>query len=351
MKLTKKLIYLTIALVALLLTACTAQISGGFPSGAVVNQDTLYISSGVAVHAVKPDGSQIWRYPEKVDTAKTFFAAPAVSNGQVIVGDYQNSVFSLDAATGVEKWSFAEAKERYIASPVVVGEKILAANADGHVYALDQGGKLLWKFATKAALWATPAFDKDHIYVPSMDHFLYSVSIADGTQTWATDLAGPMIAAPLLKDGILYVGTLANKVSAVEASSGKELWSFVTQGNVWASPVINEGLVYVGDASSKVYAINAKDGTQTWQTDAPGPVIASPGVMTSGLAFVDETGDVFVVGFQNDRAWTDKITNGKLYSSPIVYGDKLVVPVYQGDNFLVTYDFTGRKGWTFAVPK
>jgi outer membrane protein assembly factor BamB len=352
MKLTKESIILAIALVPLLLTACTAQISGGFPAGAVVNQDILYISSGVAVLAVKSDGSQIWRYPDKVDTSKSFFAAPVVINGQVVVGDYQNSIFSLDAASGVEKWSFKDAKGRYIASPVIVGDKIIAANADGNVYALDQIGNKLWKFTAKAGLWATPAFDAGHVYVPSMDHFLYSINASDGSLAWATDLGGPMVGAPFLsKDGILYVGTLANKITAVEASSGKELWHFPTVGSVWAMPVYNDGMIYVGDASNKIYALNAKDGTQVWQTDAAGPVIASAGVLPTGLVFVGDTGDVFVVGFQNERAWTDKIINGKLYSTPIVYGDRLVVPVYQGDNFLVTYDFTGRKGWTFAVPK
>ena len=352
MKLTKKSIFLAIALVPLLLTACTAQISGGFPSGAVVNQDTLYISSGVAVLAVKSDGSQIWRYPDKVDTSKSFFAAPVVINEQVVVGDYQNSIFSLDAATGVEKWSFKDAKGRYIASPVVVGDKIIAPNADGNVYALDQTGKQLWKFTAKAGLWGTPASDTGHVYVTSMDHFLYGINTADGSQAWATDLGGPMMAAPLLtKDGILYVGTLGNKIAAVEASSGKVLWNFETVGSVWAMPVYNEGVIYVGDASNKIYALNAKDGSQAWQTDAPGPVIASPGVLPTGLVFVSDTGDVFLVGFQNERGWTDKLSNGKLYSTPIIFGDRLVVPVDQGDNFLVTYDFTGRKGWTFAVPK
>ncbi len=90
MKLTKKLIFLAIVLVGLLLTGCAAQITGGFPSGAVANQDTLYISSGTAVLAIKPDGSLIWRYPEKEDPNKTFFAAPAFANGQVCVGDYKN---------------------------------------------------------------------------------------------------------------------------------------------------------------------------------------------------------------------------------------------------------------------
>lgn len=351
MKLTKKLIVLAIGLVALLLSACTSQITGGFPSGAVVNQETLFISSGGAVLAVKPDGSQVWRYPEKLDANKTFFAAPAVVNGLVVVGDYQNSLFALDAASGTEKWSFTEAKGRYIASPVVIGDKIVAANADGSLYAVDLNGKLVWKFSAQGSLWGTPAADKDHIYLPSQDHFLYSINAADGTQAWATNLGGPMIAAPFLsKEGVLYVGTLGDKVLAVEASSGVQLWSFAAQGHVWASPVLNNNLVYVGDAGSKIYAINAKEGSLAWQTDAPGPVIAAPGVMTSGLAFVTESGDVLVVGFQNEKSWTDKI-NGKLYSSPIVYGDRLVVPVYQGDNFLVTYDFTGRKGWTFAAPK
>lgn len=351
MKLKKISIVLLLSLVAVLLAACTAPLTGGFPL-ATVNQDTLFASVGPAVVALKADGTQLWRYPEKVDASKMFFAAPLVLNNQVIVGDYQNILFALDPANGLEKWAFKDAKGRYLAAPVVVGDKIVAGNTDGNVYALDATGKLLWKFSGKAGFWSTPQASQDIIYVGSMDHMLYAIKAGDGTQLWAADLGASALAAPLLtKEGAIYVGTLDSQLLKLNASDGAISARYATKGAIWAAPVVKDNLLYIGDLSNTIYALNLADLSLAWSGDAPGPILAAPGVTPNGLLFVCETGDVLMVGFQNERSWTDKVSSGKLYSSPVVLGERLVIPVQQGDPTLLTYDFSGRKGWTLPVPK
>jgi outer membrane protein assembly factor BamB len=356
MKLKKITIFMLLIVVGLLASACTASISGGFPSG-TVDQDVLYLSAGNSVVAVKSDGSQVWRYPDKVDAAKSFYAMPAVLDGQVIVGDYQSqggALISLDAANGTEKWTFADAKGRYIGSPVIVGGKIVAPNSEGSIYALDMTGQQLWKFSGKAGFWSAVVPNKEQtvVYAASMDHYLYAINVSDGKQVWAVDLGGPMLASPALADdGMLYVSTIGSQVIAVDSSTGSVGWKFDANGAVWSTPATKDGVLYFGDVSNKIFAVNAKDGSQVWSGDAPGPVYATPAVIPDGLVYVCETGDVFVVGYDGGRSWTDKVSNGTLYSTPAVLGDQLIIPVDKGDSLLVTYDFTGRKGWTFAPIK
>lgn len=339
--------------VALLSSACTAMISGGFPSG-TVEQDVLYMSGGTGVAAIHSDGSQVWRYPETVDAAKTFYAVPAIVDGQVIIGDYQNTLFSLDAANGTEKWNFAEAKGRYIASPTIVGDKVIAPNGEGSIYALDLTGKKLWKFLGKAGFWSAVVSNKEQtiVYAASMDHTLYAINVRDGTQVWAVDLGSPMLAKPALADdGMLYVGTIGSQIIAVNSSSGSVSWKFDANGAVWSTPYLKDSVLYFGDISNKVFAVNAKNGSLVRAEDAPGPVYATPAAIPTGLVYVCETGDVFMVGYDGVRSWTDKVSNGKLYSTPVVLGERVIIPVDTGDSLLVTYDFTGRKGWTFAPIK
>ncbi len=359
MKLNKIFLVVVLFLAAVLVSACTgAPITGGFPT-AVLSQDTLYVAGGPGVLALRPDGTQIWRYPAQVDANKNFFAAPLVVNNEVIVGDYQTEqsvLFGLDATTGAEKWSFKGAKGRYIAGAVAVDDKILAANADGNLYALDRMGNQVWMFATKAGIWAAPLVNKNVVYVASLDHMLYALNASNGSQIWVSDLGAPALAAPALgTDGVIYVGTLGNKVLAVNPEQGKILWSAETKGTVWATPVLKDGMLYVGDLSGKIFAFNTKDGTQAWTADANSssvcPITSAPGVIPSGLVYVCETGEVVVVGFQNERLWTDKVASGKLYSSPVVVGERLVIPAQTGDPLLVTFDLSGRKGWTFAAIK
>ncbi len=339
--------------VAFLASACTTMISGGFPSG-TVEQNVLYLSTGNAVVAIKSDGSQLWQYPEKVDSAKSFYAQPVLLDGQVIVGDYQNTLFSLDPATGAEKWNFAEAKGRYIASPTIAGNTIIAPNGVGSIFALDMNGKQLWKFTGKAGFWSAAVANKDNtvVYIASLDHTLYAINVSSGTQVWAVDLGSPMLAAPALADnGMLYVGTIGSQIIAVDSANGAVGWKFDANGAIWSTPYLKDGILYFGDIGSKIFAVNAADGTQTWSGDAPGPVYATPADISSGLIFVCETGDVFMVGYDGGRSWTDKVSNGKLYSTPVVLGEQVVIPVEKGDSLLVTYDFTGRKGWTLAPIK
>jgi outer membrane protein assembly factor BamB len=350
MKLKKISIVLLLSLVAVLLAACTAPLTGGFPL-ATVSQDTLFASVGPAVVALKADGTQLWRYPDKVDANKTFFGAPLVTSSQVIVGDYQNSLFALDPSSGVEKWNFPDAKGRYIASPVVAGDRIIAANADGNVYALDLTGKQVWKFSGKAGFWSTPLVDNNLIYAASMDHMLYALKASDGTQLWAADLGASALANPVLSKGVIYIGTLGSQLVSVNAGNGEVSNRYDTKGAVWAAPVIKDNLVYVGDLSNTIYALRIEGLQLDWSGDAPGPILAAPGVTPDGMLFVCETGEILMVGFKNERSWTDKVANGKLYSSPVVLGDRLIVPVQQGDPILLTYDFSGRKGWTLPVPK
>jgi outer membrane protein assembly factor BamB len=354
MKLNKIVFVIMLSLIAVLASACTPTVTGGFPAAAV-SQDSLYVSGGPAVLALKADGTQIWRYPEKNDANKTFYAPPLVVNNMVVIGDYQNVLYALDAnstSVGVEKWSFKDAQGRFIGGAAAGGDKIFAPNADGNLYALDQTGKLLWKFSGKAGFWSMPVVDKDVVYVASMDHNLYALKASDGSLVWTADLGASSLATPLLSsDGLLFVGTLGNKLVAVDAASGTVKWTFGTSGAVWATPVIKDGVVYFGDLGNKIYALSSKEGTVTWSGDAPGPVVAAPAVTASGMVFVCETDEVLMVGFQNERSWTSKVANGKLYSPVVVLGEHLVIPVQSGDPLLVTYDISGHNGWTFAAPK
>ena len=73
-------------------------------------------------------------------------AEPLIVGEQLILGDYGAKLTSISIRDGVENWQFAGAKGRYIDSPLLVGELLIAPNADNNVYAVDLDGKLVWTF-------------------------------------------------------------------------------------------------------------------------------------------------------------------------------------------------------------
>lgn len=316
----------------------------------------IYVSYNSHVHAVNSDGSVAWVYPVEADRNKVFYAAPTLMGDQVFVGDFTHTFYSLNRQTGAENWSFAEAKDRYIGKPLAIESAglVLVPNADHHLYAIDGSGQLKWKFTTGDPVWAQPVTDGQRAYAASMDGYLYAINLGDGSQVWSANLGAAVVySLALSEDGShLYAGTLGNEVLSVDAQTGTIAWRQKTDGGVWGRPVFHEDLLIFGDETGKIYALNASDGAQRWSLDAGGSIISSGAIMDGeGIAFPTEDAGVVAVDFNGTKLWTQAV-NGKLYSNPVYAGNRLVVPVTQGeDNLLmVALNSNGTLAWAYNQP-
>ena len=158
---------MVLVITGILLSSCTGALSASSWPGVVASQDTAYVSYTPGVFAVQlTNGSLAWRYPDKADNAKQFFAPPAIADTLVVAGDYANNLYGLDAKTGALKWTFTGAKGRWIGGPLVVNNLILAPNADNSLYALNFNGSLQWKFSQSShALWSSAGNGwQNHLY-------------------------------------------------------------------------------------------------------------------------------------------------------------------------------------------
>ena len=92
-----------------------------------------------------------------------FFATPVLTaDGQLLIGSAgtkDHPFVSLDPATGKEKWAepFNDNEGAWLASPLVLNDKIYAPNTDGFLYILDMNGKQVADpIELGGALWAAP---------------------------------------------------------------------------------------------------------------------------------------------------------------------------------------------------
>jgi len=308
-----------------------------------------------SIYAIKAsDGSLAWRYPEKPETSVTYYAPPAVTGDQIIAGSYASTVSSINIPTGsqygTERWRYKDNKGRDIGGALVINDLILVPSSDYNLYALDMQGGLRWKFKANHGLWACPTSDGELAYVPSMDHYLYAVSLKDGGLVWKVDLGAAAVAGVELNEGVLYLGTLGKQVLAVNAKDGQVVWKVATDGMVWNQPVYHDGAIFIGDMNGSLYALDVKTGAQKWKLNAGGPVIATAALLPEGVVFVDENGGVKMINFNGEIVWTRSI-NGKLYTSPVVAGERVVLGVTGGDHLLVALDLRGNDLWSFDLPK
>ncbi len=347
-------IIVTICILALLLTSCTG--SGTTASswgGAIVADSAVYFANGTQVYSLRLDnGATNWVYPAKVSATRLFLAAPVLAGDQLLLGDYTNLLTSLDSRDGTtENWVFNKAKGKYIDSPLVVGEIIVAPNADNNLYALDLDGKLKWTFAAEGALWAQPASDGELVFVPSMDHYLYAVDLNTGLEKWKIDLKASLVARPTLVDGIIYTGNLDGDVFAVDSKKGELLWGPVkVGGGVWAAPNLVDGKLFFGDQTGDINILKAEDGSIVKTINTESAVLGSGVVLPEGIAFGKENGDLVLIGFDGSESWT-RTVGGSLYSNLSINGDLFVVVSNKGENPLVAFDLKGANSWDFTTPK
>ena len=344
---------LLLALASLFLAGCAGAGANTWPAMTAAD-NSIYLAQMQVKKVDATNGSLAWAYPDKVDAVRVFYGAPALANGWVIAGNYGNVVDALDQNNGSLVWTFEDHKDkgRFIAGPVVAGDKVVIPSTDQHLYALDlNSGKQLWSFKAKGPLWAAVAVDDKAAYLAGMDHFLYAVSLSNGQQLWNINLDGPMVHSPVLDDkGMLYLTTFNQEAVAVNTATQRVVWRTPITGKVWNAPLLHDGVLYFGTDASKIYALNAETGATVWSQDAASVVIAAPVLLGDSLAFTTEAGEVFTVSLDGTRGWS-RTLKGKLYSNPVVANNLMAVSGLEMDHYLVTFDPQGKQDWTYDPPQ
>lgn len=349
-----KILLVTILITfSIILSSCTGGIIMNNWPGVSTDGEKVYIASGSNIFSVKAsDGMMVWRYPEKSDSRRSFSAPPTAMGDQVVVADLTGSVNLISATNGSEINTLHANKGKIMGAPVATPNGLLIPSGDHNLYFVSMDGELQWKLATENSLWSSPAINEETGYLTSLDHNLYAFRLADGKEIWKVDLGGAAVASPALgEDGTVYLGTLTNEMLAIDPTSGKFIWRYKTGNAVWAQPLILDGILYFGDLSGNLYALDGKNGEPVWKRDAvSGPIIAQAAFIPDGIVFVTETGSILAMSTEGTKIWSQEI-DGKLYNSPLVVGENIIVAVHQGENLLQAFNLNGAGQWTFAIPK
>jgi outer membrane protein assembly factor BamB len=350
MKAKYPVLIMVLLIAAMLLTACAGgaySTDASYP-GVSVGDDVVYLASGGQLAAIRlADGVLDWNYPaEKAESGIFYYAAPVMAGTRLLAGDYKNTLHGIDPKTGLQQWTYDQGG-RWTASPVVVGDVVVAPNVDKNVYGFDLNGTLLWKFKSTDVFWAQPATDGELVYVGGMDHTLYAINPSDGSLVWKTDMNGAMVYPAAVGDGVIYQTTIANQLIAVDAKTGEITWQFTTDDAVWMTPVLQEGVLYLGDVKGNVYAVDAATGIQSWkQSVGDEALYGTPALLENGVIYSSEAGNIILVDFNGVKQWNRTI-DGSLYSGVVLAGDTLLVGVTKGKITLVAYDLNGNLKWSY----
>jgi len=366
----RKVLFVTmILLAAALLSGCAGgPVRGATWPGLAADENAAYLADGPYVFAISlKDGKELWRYPAETDGDFVFYSTPVVTpDGLVIVGSAgkNHSLIALDPndvstsnnnvnSPGLA-WTFNEARDQWVAPPLVVDDKLFAVNADGFLYVLDLQDGQSTKKAVKVAhidgrLWAQPTTDGGRVFITSLDHSVIAVDIETYEVLWHEDIGGAVTGSAVLgPDGMLYVGSLASRLEKIDPASGRREPVLEAENWIWSTPSLDGDTLYFGDLNGRLYSFNTTAGRLNWAPVQPdGPITASPLLRDEYILVATESGSLFALDRGGKVLWSQEV-GGKIYTTPVAAGDLILVAPLETEFYLAALDQNGRQIWTFT---
>lgn len=274
------------------------------------------------------DGTEVWR-----TEIGSVSGVPLVVGDLVYVGTDEGTLYALSAATGKQKWKYAQAGS-ILRQPVASGDLILFTSSGDRLVALDRDtGKWRWQYEREppdeftVRGHAGVAVDGEQVLTGFSDGHLVSVARASGDVLWVRSLAGEakqfvdVDATPIVSGGVVYAASVMGGVYGLSASDGTERWRVRVAGA--NQLLLDEGRLFVAGAESGLHALD-RDGNLIWRQGFAGagdpamPLTAGHllfvTVAESGLYIIDKRDGSLLQSFRPVPGIT---------AAPTVIGDKL----------------------------
>lgn len=186
---------------------------------------------------------------------------------------------------------------RYLFQPLVVGDAVYAAGANGSVAKFNAGtGQTVWRVKLHRDLSAGIGSDGERVAVGASDGNLVVLDNA-GKELWHADVSGDILSPPLVGQGMVIVRTVDGRITAFNAQTGEQAWQFRNR-NVPLNLRTTLGMTFAGDVAvlagfpgGSLAAINRQTGDAYWQTP-----VSFPRGVTEVERINDVTGAPVLVG-------------------------------------------------------
>ena len=167
------------------------------------------------------DGAEVVRFDSGAYTA----ASPAIADGALFYGTFNNEVLAVDIGSGSLRWRY-EHPERHFpfyASAAVAGDLVIVAGRDKLVHALDRDtGEARWTFRARARFDASPVVAGDRVYAGNADGRLYVLDLDSGTKLAEFHAGAPIMGSPAIASGRIVFGTQDGTLFALGPSRQSE---------------------------------------------------------------------------------------------------------------------------------
>ncbi|NBC32811.1 MAG: PQQ-binding-like beta-propeller repeat protein [Alphaproteobacteria bacterium] len=265
----------------------------------------------------------------------------------------------------------AEGEERLLNPPIIVGDRIFATDATGHVTALSAGsGNRLWRVLAadptedSEPLGGGIAYGDGLLFVTTGFGEIVAMDPANGGLVWREATGSPIRAAPAVADGRVYVVTVDNQLEAYAARDGSFLWRHTgilepaaLLGG--ATPAVAPGVVVAAYSSGEIFALRPESGRPAWFDSltairragalaALADIRGMPVIHDDMVIAVSHSGRMAAFDLRRGvRIWEQEIGG---INTPWVAGNFIFVISRNAELVALTRD-TGRIRWVTPLPR
>ncbi len=350
------------------LTGCRGGVRAAAWTDLIIEDDVVYVADLEQVRALDVEsGAVLWSFPNEPNAGSygpfyTLALAPdealfVTSEEKLRGGFFAQPEGVLRALSLVpeepegrrELWNFTEAGGDYVGGGAASDGIVIFGNGDGTVYALDvDNGALAWEFATEGRVWATPLIVDGTVYVASLDHTLYALDLQTGAEQWRFTAEGALAERPLVLDGRLYIGSFDHTLYAIE--DGESVWELEGQNWFWGTPTTDGTNIYAVDVDGNVYAADAETGDPVWDSQVNDLVHLGPVVTEDGHMVIVASNDGAIYGLDTSDGvvlWS-KPGDGQIASLTIEGEYIYVTRINAEERVQAFYAENGRNFWAFS---
>jgi eukaryotic-like serine/threonine-protein kinase len=136
-------------------------------------------------------------------------ASPALRNGSAFYGTFNNDVLMVSLKDHQIVWRYEHPQRKfpYYSSAAVLNTRIVVGGRDKLVHCLNQTGKAVWTFTTRARVESSPAISGNRVFVGSNDGRFYVLSLTNGAKLWEFNAGAAISASPAIANGRVVVGS------------------------------------------------------------------------------------------------------------------------------------------------
>lgn len=205
-------------------------------------------------------------------------------------------------------------------SPVIQGEYIYAAGADGIVLAVNlETGRNHWRIDLDTNISGGVGVSEDLVLLGSENSEVIALDRETGEVLWQTEVSSEVLAAPKTNGGIVVAQSVDGKLAGLDAQTGAEVWIYESTVPALSlrgtsSPLISGDFVIAGFGNGTIVSVALDNGTLRWEQRVTIPTGRSEidrMVDIDGELYITDNGLLLAQGYQGYLVAIDVVTGQK----------------------------------------